>query len=146
MSNSGSVGEIDINFFLENKEEARILLKSSLKMFALFFHKVIQHETFFIKDFHDKLIRKLEDISECKNLKKNLFIGLSPRSGKSMLMQYWIAWCYARNPLCQFISTSYAEEITNKFSDEIMAIIKNPVFNEIFGVKMSIDTSAKAQW
>ena len=146
MSNSGSVGDIDINFFLENKEEARILLKSSLKMFALFFHRVIQHETFFIKDFHDKLIKKLEDISECKNLKKNLFIGLSPRSGKSMLMQYWIAWCYARNPLCQFISTSYAEEITNKFSDEIMAIIKNPVYNEIFGVKMSIDTSAKAQW
>lgn len=138
--------EIDINFFLENKGEARILLKSSLKMFALFFHKVIQHEEFQIKDFHDELIKKLEDIAECRNIKKNLFIGLSPRSGKSLLMEYWIAWCYARNPLCQFISTSYAEEITNKFSDEIMAIIRHPVYNEIFGVKMSVDTSAKAQW
>ena len=117
--------ELDLDEMLNFPEETRAVLISSLKAFIRFFHLAIHRTEFRFEPFHDVIIEAFEDLVLGRNEKQNLAICISPRTGKSTITQYAITWAYAINKMCNFIATSYAESLTNKFSGEIMEIMRN---------------------
>ena len=135
-----------IDYMLNNKAEAAALLRTSLKYFIQVFHYYIFRRQFIFKPFHDEIIQRLEDIVFGEAEKKNLYIGIAPRFGKSQIMQYFICWSYAINKACNFIMTSYGDKLVLKFSGQSKSIIESDLYTKLFGLRCVKDTTAKDLW
>lgn len=133
------------NLLLTPKESA-LLLKSSLKAFIKVFHYYIFRKQFIFKPFHDKIIEKLENIVFGKAEKKNLYIGIAPRFGKSQIIQYFICWCYAINRECNFILTSYGDKLVLKFSSQAIGIVLSDLYFQLFGIYPDKNNISKELW
>lgn len=138
--------DLDLDEMMNFPEETKAVLLSSLKAFIRFFHLSIHRTEFRFEPFHDVIIDAFEGLVFGTNEKQNLAICISPRTGKSTITQYAITWAYAINKMCNFIATSYAESLTNKFSGEIMEIMRHKYYKRLFGVEISKDTAAKDMW
>lgn len=142
-----SEDKIDFNYLMEHREATSKALQASLLHFIVCMHKYIYGTDFIIKGFHVKLIKKLEDFVFGKQEKRNLYIGLCPRVGKSQIVKYFIAWSYAINPHCNFMATSYDDELAMGISEEVMAIISCPFYQKIFPyTTLDIGNRAKGSW
>ena len=135
-----------LNWILENKAESAALLRTSLKCFISVFHYYVFRRQFIFKPFHDEIIEKLENLVFDRAEKKNLYIGIAPRFGKSQIMQYFICWCYCINKSCNFIMTSYGDKLVLKFSGQSKSIIESDIYTKLFGLKCVKDTTAKDLW
>ena len=140
------VNQDTIKWIMDNPKESGALLKTSLKCFISVFHYYIFRRQFIFKPFHDEIIQKLEDIVFDRAEKRNLYIGVCPRSGKSQIMQYFICWSYAINKACNFIMTSYGDKLVLKFSGQSKAIIESELFTKLFNLRCVKDTTAKDLW
>lgn len=139
--------ELNLDELAKTPRETAAAMASSLKLFIRVMYYAVNHIEFRFEKDHNIIITALESYALNTNQKKNLAICLPPRFGKSTIVIYFLAWCYAViDKRCNFIATSYAESLTEKFSGEVMDIIKNKYFQKFFGITMSKDTSAKAQW
>lgn len=139
-------GGIDYEWISENAESAAQVLRMDFQAFILVFHRYVYFTDFIIKPFHKLLIKKLEDIVFGKNTKRNLYIGMPPRMGKTEITSYFIAWSYAVNPACNFIATSYSDELARTISDKVQKIIQSELFQKLFGIKMSAANASKDLW
>lgn len=144
----GENNPIDFDSYLseENIGTTRVLLKTDFTFFIMFFYRYIYRDNFRFMPFHDEIIKSLEEYVYGEPEKKNLGICLPPRWGKSIIMVFWIPWCFAINARCNFIYTCYEERITNKMSDDMLNIIRSPFYKLLFGVELSGSTEAKALW
>lgn len=117
------------------------VLRCSFIRFVAVMHFYIYRKQFTFKKFHVDLINKLQDFVFYPEQRKarNLYIGMPPRFGKSQIIKYFIAWCYCLNPQCNFIFTSYGDELVRKASKEIKACIDMKFYRKLF--KFTIDPS-----
>jgi predicted phage terminase large subunit-like protein len=100
---------------------------------------LINSTKFTIKDFHRLVIKKLQDIVDCKNEKRNLALCLPVGSGKSLIIEYFITWCFARTIDCTFCYTSNSDRLINKLSKECKDIIENEFWQLLFNHKLKKD-------
>ena len=133
-----------IDYLLNNKEEAKLLLCSNLELFIKIFHYITTNQEFQVKEFHKDLISKLENI--VFNKQKNLLVQMPPRAGKSETINYFICWTYAINPFCNNIVTCYSDDLVGKFSKKMKAIIETELYQKVFGIKLSNDTHSVGLW
>lgn len=133
------------------KDREMLLLKAKLLGSFLFFL-----QTFFKlrtgRDFElsHPIGRESHQITICRELTKvfnletnRLIINIPPGHGKSTLLSYFIAWCFAHYPDCQFLYISYSHELAAKHTANIKAIMQIPEYGKLFGTKISRDSSAK---
>lgn len=124
--------------------EARFIMATSLTCFVKVFHYRIFNKPFILKPFHKEIIKELESIVFKEP--HNLIINISPRFGKSKLIEYFLAWTFAIQPSCNNIYTSYSDELVKKFSGEIKDIVDDPFYKEVFGVSVKSDSKNKSLW
>lgn len=122
------------------------ILKSSLIDFITVFYQYSTHQKFSVQPFHNEICKKLEDIVFERNTKKNLYIGVPPRHGKSTMSYLFLAWCYTHNKNCNFILTSCNEKLSKQFSANIKSIIETPLYKKLFGIYLDPDNSSKDIW
>lgn len=140
------MNDVKLEYIEDNIIEAQALLLTSFKMFIKVFHYYIYKSEFTFKDFHLLIIDKLESLVYQTNTKRNLAIAIPPRTGKSSLIKYFIAWTYAINKDCNNIYTSYSQKLIEKFSAEIRDIINTPLYKKLFCITLKQDTTAKTLW
>lgn len=140
------VTEKTIEALLQRPEDSATLLRASLRRFIKVFFYYIYRKQFIFKPFHEELIGKLEDIAFGRATKKNLYIGISPRFGKSVISQFFVAWSYTLNKDSNFIMVSYGDKLVLKFSGQSKAIIESELYNKLFGLRCQQDTTAKDLW
>lgn len=78
-----------------------------------------------------------------------LVINVPPRHGKSLhVTQLFPAWCMGRDSQTQYIVSAYNTDLAlNPFSMNIQAVLKNPLFQEIFpGVTIDPSKKALSDW
>ena len=56
--------------------------------------------------------------------------------GKSLLLQYFITWCFARTKHCMFCYVAYGERLIKKLSRESRNLMMMPEWEELFGKEM----------
>lgn len=135
-----------IQMLRDDPETARAVLLSDFSLFIKVFHYYTTRKQFKFKPFHYKIIRTLEKYAFQENEKPNLYIGMAPRYGKTTVMNYFISWGFALNPYCNFIATSYGDDLVKKFSATIRSVVDCDLFRELFNVRISKDTSSKDLW
>ena len=136
----------DIQWLLDNPKEAKYVLLGDFCRFIRVFHYYMTRSQFDIMPFHRELARKLVAYMRGENEKQNLYIGLSPRAGKSQLIIYFNAYSYAANPFSNFIYTSYSGDLCVKHSKKIRDIVESELFQKVFGIRIDPSTSAANLW
>lgn len=136
----------DIEDLLKEPENARDLLLRRFDIFVRVFHWYMEHDQFIMMPFHKQIIQKLMDYVYGRNKKQNLYIGISPRAGKSQLCIYFMAWSYAMNPFSNFIYTSYSSNLCEKHSKKVRNIINSELFQALFKCPIDQSTSASDLW
>ena len=108
----------------------QILLKREFKDWFLFFFKLVEGKNFDIEPIHQDLFDIFSKIE--KNEVSRQIINISPRSAKTTLAIYFIAYCFAKNPFCQFIYTSYSQDLLNDNSRRLANILTNELYIKMY--------------
>ena len=140
------INDDDIRWLMEHPLEARALLLGDFCLFIRVFHFYMMRDQFILMPFHVDLARKLVAYVMGTNEKQNLYIGLSPRAGKSQLVIYFNAFAFGANPYSNFIYTSYSGDLCVKHSKKIRDIVESDLFRKIFGIRIDPSTSAANLW
>lgn len=115
------------------------ICKSNFLMYIIAVFYIINGSRFLLKDFHKKVINKLQEIVNKKNEKRNLALCLPVGSGKSLIVEYFITWCFARSINNTFCYTSNSDKLINKLSKECKDIIENPYWQMLFNHPLKRD-------
>lgn len=108
----------------------QILLKREFKDWFLFFFKLVEGKNFDVEPIHQDLFDIFAKIE--KNEVSRQIINISPRSAKTTLSIYFIAYCFAKNPFCQFIYTSYSQDLLNDNSRRLANILTNELYVKMY--------------
>ena len=125
-------------------------LRSSLLLFICYFYKIKNDRDFVIstpvgRRSHHVVIA--EELEKCFYLESNrLIIAIPPGYAKTTWLIYFMAWCYANYPDCQFIYISYSKERAMAATKECRDIVALREFKEMFGVSINPDARAASHW
>lgn len=115
------------------------ICKKDFLSYLLVVFFIINNSKFLLKDFHRVIIQKLQKIVECENEKRNLALCLPVGSGKSLIIEYFITWCFARSINNTFCYTSNSDRLINKLSKECKDIIENEYWQMLFNHPLKKD-------
>lgn len=107
---------------------------------------IINSSYFLLKPFHKVIARKLQSIVEQRNEKRNLALCLPVGSGKSLIVEYFITWCFARSVNNAFIYVSHASLLITKLSKESRDIVCNPIWQLLFNHYLKADDRQKINY
>lgn len=135
-----------VDEFLRDPVNGGLVLRASLRNFIAFFHWYLYKTDFVFKDFHEEIIKKIEDIAFGRAKKRNLLINVPPRFGKSAITKYSCGWSYMLNPGSNCIYTSYSDDLANDFSKEIREIVESEAFRKFTGIEFKKDKKGADYW
>ena len=106
----------------------------------------LNRKPFEFKPFHETIISKLQDIADKKNIKRNLMLNLPVGSGKSLIVELFITWCFARSINCKFCYVSHSDTLINKLSRETKEIIECSEWSKLFKHTIKKDERSRTQY
>jgi len=104
----------------------QLLHKKGFERWFLYMFKAIEGRKFIKEGLHPKLFQIYQDVYDLKE--KRLNINVCPRSAKTTLAKYFIAYTLAVNSRSNFIYTSYSQALLNDISRDLTNILTNPIY------------------
>lgn len=131
---------------LENAEVAA-KLKGSLLLFIQAFFPILTGREFIIsrpvgRESH--FITICRALTKCTRLEAlRLLVNVPPGHGKSVIVSFWIAWCLAKWPDCNFLYISYSKTLAATHTDVVKRIMSLSQYKVLFDVHLRDDSQAK---
>lgn len=122
------------------------ILAADFAIFIAYAHFAINGVNFDFQSFHHVVIKKLEDIALHKNTKRNLGICQPVGSGKTLLVQYFIAWTFCRSINNAYIYGSHSDTNIMKLSREVKDMFSHPFLKALFKLELKKDEGSKTNW
>lgn len=124
----------------------REALMSDFLLFQRYFFKVLTGDDFQINWHHILFSQICTDIYNGKL--QNVVINVPPGSSKSLSMSVMFPlWCFAKNPHCRFLCTSFSDTLVDKNSIQIRDVLKSKQWQRYFpGYTFKQDTNSKKEW
>ena len=104
---------------------------------------LINRTEFVFKPFHDKIINKLQNIVDGGNGKPNLLINIPVGAGKSLIVELFITWTFAKNPQLKYLYVSHSDLLITKLSRETLDIVESPYWQGLFGHQLDQKSSTQ---
>ncbi|MDY6395913.1 MAG: hypothetical protein SPL29_05795, partial [Bacteroidales bacterium] len=104
---------------------------------------LINRTEFVFKPFHDKIIKKLQNIVDGGNVKPNLLINIPVGAGKSLIVELFITWTFAKNPQLKYLYVSHSDLLITKLSRETLDIVESPYWQGLFGHQLDQKSSTQ---
>ena len=104
----------------------QLLHKQGFERWFLYMFRVIEGRKFIKEGLHPQLFQSYQDVYDLKE--KRLNINVCPRSAKTTLAKYFIAYTLAFNPKSNFIYTSYSQALLNDISRDLTNILTHPIY------------------
>lgn len=108
----------------------QLLHKGGFKTWFLYMFRVIEGRKFTVEDMHNGLFEEFQDIYEGKRTREN--INVPPRSGKTTMAMYFLAYALAVNAKCNFIYTSFSQELLSGISSQLSGILQHPIYKAMY--------------
>lgn len=124
----------------------RLALEEDFTLFARFFFKVLKGTKFVFSDHHHIICDALMDVFYGRTT--HLIINMPPRYSKTELaVKLFSAWCYVKNPKCEFIHLSYADILALDNSESIKSVLKSEEFHQLWPhVTIKANKDSKKAW
>jgi len=111
------------------------LLERGFEKWFLYFFRIIEGQKFIIEPIHKELFQVFENIHAGKSRRQ--IINIPPRSGKTSLAKYFVAFCLADDPKSNFIYTSFSQPLLTTIARDIYNIINNHVYRAMYNLSVS---------
>ncbi len=108
----------------------QLLHKQGFRVWTLYMFKMLENRRFIEEELHAELFETFQYVYDQKENRQ--IINVPPRSGKTTLAKYFIAYCIAHNPKCNFIYTSFSQALLNDISRELAQILQHPIFEAMY--------------
>ena len=119
---------------------------ASFKVYVKTIFFATNRKKFTFQPFHDIVIDKLQQIADGKSEKKNLLLNIPVGSGKSLIVEMFITWCFARNISAKFCYVSHSADLIAKLSNETKEIICSKEWFALFGYELKRSERAKLEY
>lgn len=86
-----------------------------------------------IRPFHKEVCDTLQGVFLGTIKKKIVIINISPRVGKTKLMEAFVCWCYAHFRDCHFIYASYSSDLATASTRYVLETLQKEWFTSIYG-------------
>lgn len=141
---------MDADFFEEfpapeQRAVLKIICENSLKAFIKVMHYYNTGSHFEFMPFHNQVIEALEQRAKYKTT-KNLLLNLPVGFGKSQIVEYFIAWTFARNKNICYLYLSNGKDLIMKLSTEIKELINGDIFQSLWPYALKKDRNSKSNW
>lgn len=135
-------------FFSDPKKVAglRLVCLTSFKAYIKTVFYAINGKNFTFRPFHNIVVQKLQDIADGKSPKKNLLLNIPVGSGKSLIVEMFITWCFARDISAKFCYVSHSADLIAKLSNETKEIICSKEWYALFGQELKRSERAKLEY
>lgn len=108
----------------------KILHKRGFRVWFRYMFKLIEGRKFIEEPLHAELFQFFQDVYDLKIHRGT--VNEPPRSAKTTLAKYFIAYALAVEPRCNFIYTSFSQDLLIGISRELSGILKNPAFQAMY--------------
>lgn len=128
-----------------NIERERLL--GSYLLFAKTFYKELTSREFIISSppgrfsHHITIAQELTKVFKLET--SHLLINIPPGFHKSTMLIFWVAWCMAHYPDCNFLYVSYSHVLAAKHTYTIKKIMELQLYKDLFDVHINRASSAK---
>lgn len=126
------------------KQILRHQCESDFEFFVKYMYFEYHGRPFMVRPFHKKIFEKIRRLSA--GLVTRLIITISPRHGKTELMNLLICWIYAINPSARNLIISYSSDRATKSSESIRNYILSKPFQSLWSLDLKSDNKGKANW
>lgn len=106
------------------------LLFRGFKDWFLFIFKKIEGKPFIVEAIHEDLFNVIKKVHNLESLR--LIINICPRSAKTTLLTYFIAYTFAINPKCEFIYTGYSQDLLTSISGRLKGILDHHIYKSMY--------------
>lgn len=108
----------------------KLYLSAGFQKWMRYMFHLIEGREFIVEPIHADLFQTMTDIFGQKEQRIN--INVPPRSAKTTLAKYFIAYAWTINPKMNFIYTSYSESLLANISKELMTILEHPAYKAMY--------------
>ncbi len=115
---------------LEADYIGRRLLERGFTTWFKHMFKVVENRAFTIEPLHPELFDVFGKLYTGEE--KRVTINVPPRSAKTTLAKYFIAYTWTLNPCCNFIYTSYSEDLLKSIAKELVYILEHPIYKAMY--------------
>ena len=124
----------------------KLTLEEDFESFARYFFKVIKGAKFVFNSHHHEICDALMDVFYGRTT--HLIINMPPRYSKTELaVKLFVAWCYVKNPKCEFIHLSYADILALDNSEAIKQVLKSTEFQRLWpDIAIRPNKDSKKAW
>lgn len=116
------------------------LLERGFEVWFRYMFRVIEGTPFTVDPIHPDLFQACQDIYNL--VIKRLCLNLPPRSAKTTLMAYLVAFSITNNPKCNIIYTSYSQALLGEISTRVMNILEHPAYKAMYPHKVVLQAEA----
>ncbi|AFC22405.1 terminase large subunit [Vibrio phage CP-T1] len=124
----------------------RAKCEQDFTFFVRYFFKVMKGGKFKFSKHHYVICKALMKVFNGETT--HLMINMPPRYSKTEIaVKMFSAWCFVKNPKCEFIHLSYSDNLALDNSDTIKELIKTSEFRQLWphiGIKSNKDS--KKAW
>lgn len=118
----------------------------SFKYYIKVMFYALNRRKFTFRPFHETIISKLQDIVDGRNEKRHLMLNIPVGSGKSLLVEMFITWVFARNISAKFCYVSHSADLIAKLSNETKELINTQEWKAMFGHELKKSERAKLEY
>lgn len=117
--------------------------ESDFEFFVRYFFRLQKGSKFVFSWHHHEICRYLMRVFNGEIT--HLIINIPPRYSKTeLVVKMFTAWCYMKNPSCEFIHLSYSEELALDNSAAIKGLIQSSEFQQLWPLELT--KSADGAW
>lgn len=109
------------------------LLKRGFSDWFRYMFQQIEGTPFIYESLHKDLLNLFDDLYNQKSIRQN--INLPPRAGKTTVAKYFIVYCLIHNPKCNFIYTSYSQQLLSDIARDIQNILEHPIYKAMYPIR-----------
>lgn len=108
----------------------QVLLSKGFRVWFLYMFYVVEGTKFVEEAIHEDLLKTYQDIYDLKSIRN--VINVCPRSAKTSMTTYFLTFCLAKEPKCNFIYTSFSQILLASISKKVYSILEHPVYRAMY--------------
>lgn len=136
-----------VQWLMDNRDVAYTILMTDDYEYFRVCHWIMFHRQFTFLDFHKRIADKFNEYVAGIAPKRNCYIGMPPRHGKSQVCVYLLGKTYAYNRNSNNIYTSYSADLAIKHSIQVRTLVDSELFHKVFDISVGFDgSSAQDKW
>lgn len=112
----------------------QLLLNKGFRVWFKYMFYVVEGIKFIEEELHTELFEQIDKIYDLQDTRIN--INIPPRSGKTTMAKYLLAYCWARNSKSNFIYTSFSQSLLSDIARSLVDILEHPVYKSMYDLSI----------